>query len=108
MNPDKLELLAAILAIVGISNWILGGISWRGQILNLRKKNPWVAMRWIGIGLLVGFTFIGTTEGTTREFVGIVGSILVIFGSARTREVSAPNTTKSNKAAMDKPDTAVS
>jgi len=108
MTPEKLEIWAAILGIAGISNWIFGGISWRGRVLNLRNKNPWVALRWTGIGLLVGFAVIGTGDGITREIVGIVGSILVIFGSARAREPRAAKDTKANKPAMDKPDPAAS
>jgi hypothetical protein len=90
MQSGELQMWATAIAIVGGSNWLFGGISWRGQVLRLRTSPFWAAIRWLGVGLFAASLLVGTGEEFRPGMVGIVGALLIMLGSARKSELKKP------------------
>jgi hypothetical protein len=84
-RPEEIATLGAVLAVLGLVNWLLSDRAFRGRKLSLRRGPPWVACRWFGLGLWSATAIAGSPDDLPLELAGLVGALILLFGTARTR-----------------------
>jgi hypothetical protein len=84
-RPEEIATLGAVLAVVGLVNGLLSDRSFRGRKLALRRGPLWVACRWFGLGLWSASAIAGSPDDLPLELAGLVGALILLFGTARTR-----------------------
>ena len=86
----SIEDIAFALAVIGVINWLAGGIDFRGKRLILRA-GYWRAMRWFGLIIFLVVSFLGYIidyDPLALRWCELLASFALLFGSARK---STPN-----------------
>lgn len=83
IDIKELSAIAHLLMPFALLGWLSGDRSFRGRTLVLRQGGFWVASRWLGLGLFLGPIVAATKNDLRLETVGMVGSMLLLVGTAR-------------------------
>jgi len=88
-DPKEISMIAAILLVVGLINWVAGARSFRGRDLAIRKGASWIAMRWLGLGLWTASAVATAQDDLNLKWIGLTGAIILLIGTARRSQESS-------------------